>query len=71
MKDRRLDFDFLQLSKNTDSYIFTAENSKKPLAREPFTNLSNKFMKDCARKMNQNPYITIHSFRVGFVTQLW
>ena len=73
MKERRSDFEFLQLFKDSDSYIFTAENSKKPLAREAFTNLINKFMKDCARKMDQNPYIYIssHSFRVGFITQLW
>jgi integrase len=71
MKERRSDFEFLQLFKDSDSYIFTAENSKKPLAREAFTNLINKFMKDCARKMDQNPYISSHSFRVGFITQLW
>ena len=71
MKERRSDFEFLQLFKDSDSYIFTAENSKKPLAREAFTNLINKFMKDCARKMDQNPYISSHSFRVDFITQLW
>jgi len=71
MKERRSDFEFLQLFKDSDSYIFTAENSKKPLAREAFTNLINKFMKDCARQMDQNPYISSHSFRVGFITQLW
>ena len=71
MKERRSDFEFLQLFKDSDSYIFTAENSKKPLAREAFTNLINKFMKDCARKTDQNPYISSHSFRVGFITQLW
>jgi len=71
MKERRSDFEFLQLFKDSDSYIFTAENSQKPLAREAFTNLINKFMKDCARKMDQNPYISSHSFRVGFITQLW
>jgi site-specific recombinase XerD len=73
MKKRRSDFEFMQFFffKDSDSYIFTAENSKKPLAREAFTNLINKFMKDCARKMDQNPYISSHSFRVGFITQLW
>lgn len=28
-------------------------------------------MKDSARKMDQNPYISSYSFRVGFITQLW
>jgi integrase len=71
MKERCSDFEFLQLFKDSDSSIFTAQNSNKPLAREAFTNLINKFMKDCTRKMDQKPYISSHSFRVGFITQLW
>ncbi|MDX5585575.1 MAG: tyrosine-type recombinase/integrase [Aureibaculum sp.] len=72
IKERRSDFEFLELFKESDSYIFTAENSKKPLSREAFTNLINKFMKDWARKMDPNPYyISSHSFRVGFITQFW
>lgn len=69
IKDRRSDFEFLELFKDSDSYIFTAENSKKPLSREAFTNLINKFIKDCARKIDQNPRISSHSFRVGFIIQ--
>jgi len=71
MRERRSDFELLQLFKKSDSYIFTAENSKKPLAREAFTNLINKFMKDCSRIMDRNPNLSSHSFRVGFITQLW
>ena len=37
MQERRSDFELMQLFKDGDSYIFTAENSKKPLAREAFT----------------------------------
>ena len=71
MQERRSDFELLQLFKGGDSYIFTAENSNKPLAREAFTALINKFMKECARKIDRNPNISSHSFRVGFITQLW
>jgi len=71
MQERRSDFEFMQLFKDGDSYIFTAENSKKPLAREAFTNLINKFIKDCARRMDRNPNLSSHSFRVGVITQLW
>ena len=71
MRERRSDFELLQLFKKSDSYIFTAENSKKPLAREAFTNLINKFLKDCSRRMDRNPNLSSHSFRVGFITQLW
>jgi len=71
IQERRSDFEFMQLFKDDDSYIFTAENSQKPLAREAFTNLINKFIKDYARKMDRNPNLSSHSFRVGFITQLW
>ncbi len=71
MRERRSDFELMQLFKKSDSYIFTAENSNKPLAREAFTNLINKFMKDCSRRMDRNPNLSSHSFRVGFITQLW
>jgi site-specific recombinase XerD len=71
MQERRSDFEFMQLFKDRYSYIFTAENSKKPLTREAFTNLINKFTKDCARKMDHNPYISSHSFRVAYISRLW
>lgn len=71
MQERRSDFKLMQLFKDGDSYIFTAENSQKPLAREAFTNLINKFIKECARKMDRNPNLSSHNFRVGFITQLW
>ena len=71
MRERRSDFELMQLFKKSDSYIFTAENSNKPLAREAFTNLINKFIKDCSRRMDRNPNLSSHSFRVGFITQLW
>ena len=71
MRERRSGFELLQLFKKSDSYIFTAENSNKSLAREAFTNLINKFLKDCSRRMDRNPNLSSHSFRVGFITQLW
>ena len=71
IKERRSDFELMQLFKDGDSYIFTAENSNKPLAREAFTNLINKFIKDCSRRMDRNPNLSSHSFRVSFITQLW
>ena len=71
MQERRSDFERMQLFKDGDSYIFTEENSQKPLAQEAFTNLINKFIKECARKMDRNPNLSNHSFRVGFITELW
>jgi len=71
MKDRLADFEFLYFSKNDDSYIFTAENSEKPLERESFTNITNQFIRQSARKIEGQPVLTSHSFRIGFITQLW
>lgn len=71
VRERRSDFELMQLFKKSDSYIFTAENSNKPLIREAFINLINKFIKDCSRRMDRNPNLSSHSFRIGFITQLW
>jgi site-specific recombinase XerD len=49
------------------AYIFTAENSNKPL----FPSLINKFLKDCSPRMDPNPNLSRHSFRVGFIPQFW
>lgn len=71
IQDRREDFEFLCFSKKDEDYIFTSESSKKPLERESFTNLMNQFIRNSARKMENYPNLTTHSFRVGFITQLW
>lgn len=46
MEERRSDFEFRRLFKDSGSYIFIAENSKKPLAREVSISLISKFIKD-------------------------
>lgn len=71
IQDRKKDFEFLSFSKKEDSYMFTAEGSEKPLERESFTNMMNQFIRDSARKMEENPNLTTHSFRIGFITKLW
>jgi site-specific recombinase XerD len=71
IKARLPDFEFMCYFKAEDSFIFTAEGVDKPLQREAFTNLINKFIKDSALKMDDQPKLTSHSFRIGFITQLW
>lgn len=71
IRDRRSDFEFISHFKNSDSHIFTAENSEKPLERESFTALINQFLQDSARKLEGQPILSSHSFRIGFITQLW
>lgn len=67
MRERISDFEFMWHFKDENSYIFTAKNSNKPLERKTFTNLINQFIKDCAKKIG----ISSHSFRIGFIKQLW
>ena len=71
MRERLPDFEFMWNFKDENSYIFTAENSNKPLEREAFTKLINQFIKYCTRKMDSNPNLSSHSFRIGFITKLW
>ena len=71
MKDRFSDFEFLAYSKNDESYIFTPENSEKPLGTEPFNRIINQFIKQSSQKLDGKPRLRSHSFRIGFITQLW
>jgi integrase len=66
ISNRRKYFEFLLNFKNENSYIFTAEYSEKPLERESFTNLINKFLKQSAKQMDGQPNLSSHSFRIGF-----
>ena len=70
--ERKKDFDFLFLMKSENSYIFTSEtNSYKPLARETLTRGINKTMRAVSENIENKPNITSHSFRVGYISQLW
>jgi len=71
IRDRRKDFEFLLHFKNENSYIFTSEYSNKPLERESFTNIINQFLRDSAKQIEGQPNLSSHSFRIGFITQLW
>lgn len=70
--ERKKDFDFLLLMKSENSYIFTSEtNSYRPLARETLTRDLNKTMRAVSENIENKPNITSHSFRVGYISQLW
>ncbi len=71
LKDRQKDFEFLCYFKEDDSYIFTSENSEKPLERDAFNRIINDFLTNCAKKLEGQPNVRSHSFRVGYITQLW
>lgn len=72
MQDRKKDFEFIFLIKNPDAYIFTSEaNHYKKLRREAITKNVNKIMRLVSNKLPGKPNVTSHSFRIGYITQLW
>lgn len=72
IQERQKDFQLLFLMKEPNWYIFTAEaNHFKQLDRVAITRDVNKVMREVSNKIPSNPNITSHSFRIGFITQLW
>ena len=72
VEERKKDFEFLFLMKNSDSYVFMSEsNHCKKLTRETITRDINKVMRSVSKISVGQPNITSHSFRIGYITQLW
>jgi site-specific recombinase XerC len=72
MHDRQKDFQFILLIKELDAYVFTAEaNHYKPLDRVVITRDVNKVMREVSNQLPGKLNITSHSFRIGYITQLW
>lgn len=70
--ERKKDFEFLFLMKNLDSYIFTSEsNHHQMLSRETITRDVNRVMRSVSENIPDQPNITSHSFRIGYISQLW
>lgn len=70
--ERKKDFEFLLLMKSPDSFIFTSEsNHHKMLSRETITRDVNRVMRSVSKSLPDQPTISSHSFRVGYITQLW
>ena len=72
VKDRQKDFQFIFLMKELDSYVFTNEsNHSKTLTRETITKAVNLLTRMVCEEISSKPNITSHSFRIGYITQLW
>ncbi len=72
IQDRKNDFQLLFLMKEPNAYVFTPEtNHFKKLRREVITINVNKVMHKVSRIFSGQPNITSHSFRIGYITQLW
>lgn len=71
MKERRRDFEIILFSKEDDSFVFTPQYSADPLERTTFNKLINNFLTRSTAKLPSKPNIKSHSFRIGFITNLW
>jgi integrase len=74
IQDRQKDFQLMFLLKEPDSYLFTSQtNHNKPLGRVILTHAVNKVMHQVSNQLPGKPNINItsHSFRIGYITQLW
>ena len=72
LKSRQKDFDLLYLFKEDNSYIFSSQlNHNKPIRRERITKDINKIMGLVSENLPDQPNLKSHSFRTGFITQLW
>ena len=72
IQDRKNDFQLIFLMKEPNAYVFTSEtNHFKKLRREVSNNNNNNIIHKVSRIFSGQPNITSHSFRIGYITQLW
>ena len=58
--------------KTKDCYVFTSERKpNQKLRRETITMDINKVMHTISKDLPSKPNITSHSFRIGYISQLW
>ena len=72
IRHRQKDFEIIFAMKNDDAYIFTSQsNHSKQLRRDTLTKEINKVTREVAESLSDKPNITSHSFRIGYISQLW
>ena len=72
VKARKRDFEFLFLMKDENSYVFTSDRKpNQKLGRQTITMDVNKVMHSVSNLLLSKPNITSHSFRIGYISQLW
>jgi site-specific recombinase XerD len=58
--------------KDKDSYVFTSDQKpNQMLRRETITMDVNRVMHSVTNLLPSKPNITSHSFRIGYISQLW
>ena len=66
------DFKFLFHMKTRESYVFTSElHHDRMLRRETITRDVNRVMHSVSISLPDQPFITSHSFRIGYISKLW
>ena len=72
VKARKRDFEFLFLMKSRDSYVFISDQKPHKMLRRETINLNvNRVMHSVSNILPSKPHLTSHSFRVGYISQLW
>ena len=72
IKDRQKDFQLIFLMKKSESFLFTSEpHYSKSIQHWVITKDVNKLMRQVSKQLNNKLSVTSHSFRIGYITQLW
>lgn len=72
LNERKGDFQALFLSKTNEDFIFTSESKPNEfLRRETLTKEVNTALTLISQEMQNKPQISSHSFRAGYITELW
>ena len=72
MDKRRQDFEIIFTMKQLNNYVFTSEKTHyKPLRRDTLTKEINLVLRNLSKILPDKPNLTTHSFRIGFISQLW
>lgn len=78
IENRKKDFKILTDLKQSSDYLFTAENSSKPLEREVMTRIINSFLKKACQNYNNKQkserefiFLTSQPFKSVFLNELW
>lgn len=71
IKDRIRDFELIFAVKDDDDYLFTPDGKNTILRREHMTRLVNKELQRVSYIFPDQPKLSSHSFRSGYINQLW
>lgn len=70
--NRKQDFKILFATKELEGYVFSSEkNQYKALRRDMLTKEINLVLRKLGERLDNKPNLTSHSFRIGFISQLW